>query len=422
VSTTRLLRRIEADQVSRALRPPVDSATLAEAARIVEAVRAGGEGALRELAERFGERHPGEPLVLGPAEMRRALDAMEPEDRAALERAAERIERFAVAQRRAIGEVAMPVPGGEAGHTVEPVEAAGCYAPAGRYPLPSSVLMTAVTARVAGCRRVVVASPGAHPAACAAAAIAGADELLAVGGAHAIAAMAYGTEGLARCDVIAGPGNRYVTAAKQLVCGVVGIDMLAGPSELLVLADDSADADLVAADLLAQAEHDADASAMLVTTSPALADRVEAALAEQVAALPTGPTGLLGLANGFACVVGTTDEMVALADTIAPEHLEIMTRDPEAMARRVRHAGGVFVGPASAEVLGDYGAGPNHTLPTGGTARFQAGLSVVHFLRLRTWLRIDDAEAARPLAADTERLARLEGLAAHAEAARRRNA
>lgn len=422
--TVHLLPRIAAAQATRAARRPVDAATLAAAAVIVDDVRARGTDAVREYAVRFGERTNdragGSPLVLDRGAMRSALDTLSPLDRAALERAAARIEHFARAQRQAIADVSIAVPGGRAGHTVQPVQRAGCYAPAGRHPLPSSVLMTAITARVAGCEHVVVASPGAHPVALAAASIAGADQFLAVGGAHAIAAMATGACGIERRDVIVGPGNRWVTAAKQLVVGEVGIDMLAGPSELLVLADDSADPALVAADLLAQAEHDTDASAMLVTTSQALADAVDRELAAQLGSLPTRDVARAALANGFACVAASLDEAIALADRAAPEHLEIMMRDAQRVALRLKNAGALFIGSAAAEVLGDYGAGPNHTLPTGGSARYQAGLSVMHFLRLRTWLRIDDAAAASELLADTVRLARVEGLAAHAAAAERR--
>lgn len=400
--------------------PPVDATTLAEAAVIIESVRAGGERGIRVHAERFGERRTDEPLVLGRGAMASALESLNTEDRAALERAATRIERFARAQREAIGAARVAVPGGEAGHTVEPIASAGCYAPAGRYPLPSSVLMTGITARVAGCGRVVVASPGAHPVTLAAAAIAGADEFLAIGGAHAVAALAYGFDGFAPVDVIVGPGNRWVTAAKQLVSGVVGIDMLAGPSELLIIADDSADAGTVAADLLAQAEHDTDARAILISTSAALIETVQDALVAQLEHLATRDTARVALGNGFACCAASLDEAIALADAIAPEHLEVLTRDPERVAARLRNAGGMFIGQHAAEVLGDYGAGPNHTLPTGGTARFQAGLSVMHFIRLRTWLRIDDAAAADPMVRDTVRIAGMEGLVGHAESARRR--
>lgn len=416
-TTEPMLRRIPPDQLRRVTPRPVDDGTLSDARAIVQGVRVGGVRTLRAYAERFGERGPDDPLVLGREAMHAALETLRPEDRAVLDRAGDRIRAFAHAQRRSILPLDLPVPGGRAGHTVEPIANAGCYAPASRYPLPSSVLMTAVTARVAGCERVVVASPGADPLALAAAALADADEFLAIGGAHAVAAMAYGFDGFNPCDVITGPGNRWVTAAKQLLSGVVGIDMLAGPSELLVLADDTADADLIAADLLAQAEHDTDAVPMLVTTSVALADAVDQRLRRRLQTLPTRDTAHRALANGFACVLGSLAEACAAADTIAPEHIELMTRDPQTTARSIRNAGAVFIGDATAEVLGDYATGPNHTLPTGGSARFQAGLSVIHYLRLRSWIRIDDPARARPLVSDAAALAELEGLAGHAASA-----
>ncbi len=415
-----LLRRVTEDEAVRSVAPAVDAQTLAGAAEIVRRVRTGGASAVREYAERFGERREADPLVLDRDAMRAALEFLDAEDRRALTGASERIETFARAQREAIGEVTVAIPGGEAGHTIEPAVSAGCYAPGGRYPLPSSVLMTAITARVAGCERVVVASPGAHPVSLAAAAIAGADAFLAVGGAHAIAALAYGFDGFERCDVVVGPGNRWVTAAKQVVSGVVGIDMLAGPSELLVIADAAADPALIAADLLAQAEHDVDAVAMLVTESEAIAAEVKQELQTQLQNLETAEVARRALTNGFVCVVDDLDRCVALVDRIAPEHLEIMTRDAQAVAGRVRNAGGVFIGARSAEVLGDYGAGPNHTLPTGGTARFCAGLSVMHFLRLRTWLRIDEINRAGSMLGETVRIASMEGLAGHAASARAR--
>lgn len=399
-------------------RAAVDAGVDADAAAIVGDVRVRGEAAVRECAQRFGEVAPGDALVLGSEAMRRALDTLDPGTRGVLERTARRIDEFARAQRAMYHDLDVPAPGGRAGHTVEPVASAGCYAPGGRYPLPSSVLMTAVVARAAGVGRVVVASPRPTATMLAAAAIARADAYLVVGGAHAIAGLAYGLPGLDAVDVIVGPGNAWVTAAKRHVVGVVGIDMLAGPSELLVLADDSADPATIAADLLAQAEHDAHASSMLVTTSGALADAVDACLSMQLESLPTRETARAGLANGFCCVVETIDRAIEAADAIAPEHLEICTRDAAGVARRVRHAGGVFIGECSAEVYGDYGFGPNHTLPTGATARFQAGLSVAHFLRLRTWLRVDDPVAAADAIEDAAAMARLEGLAGHEASAR----
>jgi len=398
----------------------LDAKTLAAAARIVEAVRKRGEVALRKHAERFGDMSPGAPLYHNRADLARALAGLSPEERTRLERVAARIRAFAVAQRGALGPVRVPVPGGIAEHRIAPIERAGCYAPGGRYPLPSSVLMTVVTARVAGVRNVWVASPKPQAVSLAAAAIAGADGVLAVGGAQAIAALAYGAGPIAPRDVIVGPGNRWVAAAKQLVAGTVAIDMLAGPSELIVFADESADPATVAADLLAQAEHDPDALPVLVTVDATLVERVEQELACRLGDLPTADVARAALTHGGAIVVSSVADGVAVCDAIAPEHLQLELRDADAVAPRLAHYGALFIGAGSAEVLGDYGAGPNHVLPTGGTARFSGGLSVYTFLRVRTWLRIVDSGAARPLVEDAVWLGRAEGLEAHARAAERR--
>ena len=398
----------------------LDAKTRAAAARIVEAVRTHGEVALRKHAERFGDVLPGAPLYHDRPELARALTGLSTDDRVRLERVAARIRAFAVAQRGALGSVSVPVPGGVAEHRIAPMQRAGCYAPGGRYALPSSVLMTAVTARVAGVRDIWVASPKPQGLTLAAAAIAGADGVLAAGGAHAIAALAYGAGPIAPRDIIVGPGNRYVTAAKQLVAGAVAIDMLAGPSELTVLADDGADPGTVAADLLAQAEHDPDAVPVLVALDPRLPDRVETELTRQLGDLPSAAIARAALANGGVVVVASLDEGIAACDAIAPEHLQLELRDAAAVAPRLGHYGALFVGAGAAEVLGDYGAGPNHVLPTGGTARSTGGLSVYTFLRVRTWLRIDDRAAAVPLIEDAIWLGRAEGLEGHARAAERR--
>jgi len=276
--------------------------------------------------------------------------------------------------------------------------------------------MTAVTAKVAGVREVWVASPKPARLVLAAAAVAGADAVLAVGGAQAIAALAYGAGPIPACDVVVGPGNRFVTAAKQLVSGTVGIDMLAGPSELVVFADASADPGLVAADLLAQAEHDPEALPVLVTLDPRLPARVEAELHRQLADLPTAAVARAALGNGGVVLVATVHEGIAVCDAIAPEHLQLVLESAAAVAPRLSHYGALFIGAGAREVLGDYGVGPNHVLPTGGTARWAAGLSVLTFLRLRTWLRVD-GPAADPLRADAAWFGRAEGLEAHARAA-----
>jgi len=394
-----------------------DPEVLATAAAIIARVERDGVAALESLTERFDERR-GLALFLTPRDLAAALESIPDADRLRLERIATRIERFATAQLNTIQPLAgVAVPGGRAGHTVSPVARAGCYAPGGRYPLPSSVLMTAVTARVAGVSQVWVASPRPAPITLAAAAVAGADGLLVAGGAQAIAALAFGAGPLPGVDVVVGPGNRYVTAAKQLVYGRVGIDMLAGPSELVVLADSTADAGVVAADLIAQAEHDPEALPVLVTTDPGLADRVRRELAIRLGDLPTAEIALPALRGGGTVVVETMEEAIAACDAIAPEHLQLSVVDPAAVRDRLSNYGAVFVGEGSAEVFGDYGAGPNHVLPTGGTARFTGGLSVLTFLRVRTWLQIDSTDE---LLGDTAWLARQEGLEGHARAAEAR--
>jgi phosphoribosyl-ATP pyrophosphohydrolase/phosphoribosyl-AMP cyclohydrolase/histidinol dehydrogenase len=420
--SARLLPRRSVAELVRRRAAGVPADALAVAAPIVEAVRSRGEAALREYAERFAEVAPGGPLFLDRTVLNRALTDLPVGDRRRLERVAERIRAFAEAQRRALAAVTVTVPGGAAGDWIAPLERAGCYAPGGRYPLPSSVLMTAVTARTAGVKEIWVASPKPGQMTLAAAAIAGADGVLAAGGAHAIAALAFGAPPgpLAPCDVIVGPGNRYVTAAKQLVAGRVAIDMVAGPSELVVFADATASPAVIAADLLAQAEHDPDALPVLVALDSTLPDRVEAELVRQLADLPSGEIARAALLNGGVVLVATVEEGIAACDALAPEHVELLLQDAAAIAPRLAHFGALFIGAGSAEVLGDYGAGPNHVLPTAGTARLQGGLSVYTFLRVRTWLRIDDQTAARPLIEDAAWFGRVEGLEGHARSAERR--
>ena len=418
--SARLLRhRSVAELVSRR-GDAVGPEALAVAAPIVEAVRARGESALREYAEQFGDVPAGGRLFIETATLDRALGGLAAGDRARLERVAARIRTFAEAQKRALGPVSITVPGGTAGHWIAPLERAGCYAPGGRYPLPSSVLMTAVTARTAGVKEIWVATPKPGPMTLAAAAIAGADGVLAAGGAHAIAALAFGAGPVPACDVVVGPGNRYVTAAKQLVGSRVAIDMLAGPTELAIFADATASPTTVAADLLAQAEHDPDAVPILVSLDATLTDRVEAELARQLAVLPTAPVATQALANGGVVVVESTEQGINACDALAPEHLQLCLQNADRVAPQLAHCGALFVGSGAAEVLGDYGAGPNHVLPTGGTARSKGALSVYTFLRVRTWLRIDDAAAARPLIEDAAWFGRVEGLEAHARSAERR--
>jgi phosphoribosyl-ATP pyrophosphohydrolase/phosphoribosyl-AMP cyclohydrolase/histidinol dehydrogenase len=416
----RLLRRRAVSDLTKRRGNAVPPEALADVGAIVEAVRARGEAALREYAERFGDVRSGAPMWHDREALSAALSGLAAEDRTRLERVADRIRTFADAQRRALCPVSVLVPGGVAEHRIAPVERAGCYAPGGRYPLPSSVLMTAVTARAADVAHVWVASPKPGALTLAAAAVAGADGLLAAGGAHAIAALAYGAGPISACDVIVGPGNRYVTAAKQLVGGSTRIDLLAGPSELVVLADGTSDPGRIAADLLAQAEHDPDAMVVLVTLKPDFAEHVEAELARQLSELPTATVARTALENGGVIVVADLDEGIAACDAIAPEHLQLDLQLADAVAPRLARYGALFIGPGGAEVLGDYGAGPNHVLPTGGSARSASGLSVYTFLRVQASLRINDLMLARPIVEDAIWFGRAEGLEGHARAAERR--
>lgn len=414
------LRQVTADQVPSLRRDAVAPETLTQAAAILQEVQQRGEEALRDYAEKFGDLAEGAQMLYSKEQLQAAYESIPKEDQALLTRCVKRVERFARAQRESIKSMEVAIPGGVAGHEVAAVERAGCYAPGGRFPLPSSVIMTAVTARVAGVQEVWVASPKPTAITLAAASIAGADALLAVGGAQAIAALAYGAGPVPPCDAIVGPGNRWVTAAKQLVSGHVAIDMLAGPSELVILADQSASAEVIAADLLAQAEHDTDALPILVSLSQEQIDAVQAALHTQLATLPTAETAAKALENGYAVLAKDTQEGIDLCNRLAPEHLEVLMENADEIAPQLKHYGGLFIGYAAAEVLGDYCAGPNHTLPTGGTARSAAGLSVIHFLRIRTYISIEDLDQAQGLVDDAISMAHHEGLEAHARSAQQR--
>ena len=383
------------------------------AADIVESVRHGGESALRAHAEEFGDIAVGKPLTVNREDLRAAFEELDSDTRDLLTRVHRRVMIFARAQRQGLSDLTVSIEGGQAGHRWIPVNSVGAYAPGGRYPLPSTVLMTVTPARVAGVTSVWVASPRPTQLTLAASWVAGADGVLVVGGAQAIAALAFGTV-TPTCDMIVGPGNKYVTAAKKYLYGEVGIDGLAGPSEILVIADENADPVLVAADLLAQAEHDVDAIPALITTSEEMASKVDQQLESQLADLPSADVVRAALANGACVIVENLTRAAGVSDTLAPEHLAIHASDPRAVAMQVRNYGSIFVGGGAAEAFADYGAGPNHVLPTGGGARFAGGLSILTYLKASTWLAIDSPD---PLIEDTARLARLEGLEAHARAA-----
>jgi len=419
------LKRLRMDEVWDLRRDVVDKTTRDIVEVIMKDVREKGEEALISHSMRLGDLKSKEtPYLLTRDDMKAAFVGLTPEQRSLLQRTADRIRAFAIAQKGSLHTIQVPIAGGRAGHTVAAVEVAGCYAPGGRYPLPSSVLMTAITARTAGCKQVLVASPNPQPITLAAAYVAEADSLLAVGGAQAIAAFAYGISGkIPSCDAIVGPGNKFVTAAKSLVAGRVSIDILAGPSECLVLADSTALPDVVAADLIAQAEHDVSAVPILVAFDEETVCAVEREVEQQLCTLPTADTARAAFVNnGFAVVVSNQEEAISVCDKIAPEHLEVHTANAAELANKLKHYGALFIGNASAEVFGDYGAGPNHTLPTSGTGRSFGGLSVLSFLRVRTWLDIDDigSTTGQQLVQDAVDLALLEGLHGHARSAQKR--
>lgn len=404
---------------------PFDEQAWQTAHQIVKSVQREGEVALKQYARQFDEWTDGQPLILGQVELDAALAQLSAAGREVLQRTADRIREFARAQLATLNDCDVAIPGGRAGHRWFPLQSAGCYAPGGRYPLPSSVLMTAVTARVAGVEQVWVASPRPSLETRAAAAIAQADGLLCVGGAQAIAALAYAVPSpVPACDVIVGPGNRYVTAAKSVVARTTRIDMLAGPSELVVVATTDANPAWVAADLLAQAEHDTDARPVLVTTCKNLATAVIRELSKQLASLPTAQVAQVALQHGGYLVAESLDQAAEFCRQISPEHLSLQGTEVEAAADQFRQAGALFIGGYSPEACGDYGAGPNHVLPTGGTARSQSGLWVGSFMRFQTFLQLNSPQSSSSVEvfSDSADLARMEGLEAHARSAEIRNA
>ena len=385
---------------------------------IIADVALRGDQALIELSRRFDRVHLGElGIKVAAEEIDSALAACDPKALDALTLARDRIEAY---HRRQLpqDDRFTDALGVELGSRWTAIESVGLYVPGGTAAYPSSVLMNAVPAKVAGVPRVVMVVPAPQgkllPLVLAAAKLAGIDEIYRVGGAQAVAALAYGTETIAPVAKIVGPGNAYVATAKRLVFGDVGIDMIAGPSEVLIMADRSGHPDWIAADLLAQAEHDTNAQAILITDDPALAGEVEKAVAAQLESLPRGSVAAASWRDfGAIILVGKLADAVPLVDAIAPEHLEIASEDPDALASRIRNAGAIFLGPHTPEAIGDYVAGSNHVLPTARSARFSSGLGVLDFMKRTSLLKCgpDQLGALGPAAI---LLAQAEGLDAHA--------
>lgn len=385
---------------------------------IIAQVMAEGDRALFALTEKFDRidlKKAG--LRVSAADIDAAERACKPEALAALKVARDRIEAYHVRQKPKDDRFTDAL-GVELGSRWTAIEAVGLYVPGGTAAYPSSVLMNAVPAKVAGSARLVMVVPTPdgklEPLVLAAAKLAGVDEVYRIGGAQAVAALAYGTDTIAPVAKIVGPGNAYVAAAKRLVFGKVGIDMIAGPSEVLIVADDTGNADWIAADLLAQAEHDASAQSILITDNAALAGEVEKAVESQLKTLPRAGTATASWRDfGAIITVRKLEDAIALVDRLAPEHLEIAARDAEQLAGKIRNAGAIFIGAHTPEAIGDYIAGSNHVLPTARSARFSSGLGVLDFMK-RTSLLKCGPEQLRALGPSAIALGEAEGLSAHA--------
>ena len=402
-----------------AARRDSDADVARDVAAILSSVRDEGDAAVHAYTEKF-DRHDlnATGWRIERAEWAAAYDALAPELRDALQLAHDRIHAFHVRQRPADSET-IDDTGARTGSRWRGVDAAGVYVPGGRAAYPSSLLMNAVPAKVAGVERLVVVTPTpngeVNPLVLAAAHIAGVDEIWRIGGAQAIAALAHGTQRIAAVDVVTGPGNAWVAEAKRQVYGLVGIDMVAGPSEIVVIADGRNDPEWIAADLLSQAEHDTTTQSILFTDDAMFADAVAEAAERQIGTLATADTARAAWdANGAVVLVETLADAIPLCDRLAPEHLQIATDDPQALFDRVRHAGSVFLGRHTPEAIGDYVAGPNHVLPTGRRARFASGLSVLDFMKRTSFLETPEAALAA-LGPAAVALAEAEGLPAHAQ-------
>ena len=389
--------------------------------KILSDVRANGDSALQKWTRALDQIDLA-PAPVSKAALQSASDSISPAQRAALEKAAARIEAFH--RRQPVTSWSTNELGGTLGQILRPIQRVGLYIPGGTAPLPSTVLMSAIPARVAGVKEIVIVTPPSaagrppiNPIILAACAIAGVNEVYPLGGAQAIAALAYGTQTIRRVDKIFGPGNLFVTLAKRQVYGVVGIDGLAGPTETMVIADESANPAWVAADLLAQAEHDVLACAILLTSSQSLIGKVQMEVARQIEGCERAEIIAASLeSRGGAVLTRDLGEAVQLANEYAPEHLALSIREPSRWVEKINNAGGVFLGEHSFEVLGDYLAGPSHVMPTGGSARFASPLNVLDFVKIISLIGLDD-KTAQEISSTAAIIAEAEGLDAHKNAA-----
>jgi len=372
---------------------------------ILQSVRTDKDTALKTLAQQFGDEVP-DSFLLRPDEIEKVIDEVSDEIKEVMNEAAENIRAYAQAVMNPLQSFELHRHGYVVGMDFKPVERVACYVPGGRYPLPSTALMTAITAQVAGVPEICIFSPNIKHEVIYAGTLAGVKRFYNLGGAQAVAAAAFGTESIDAVDMIVGPGNAYVTEAKRQLQGIVGIDMLAGPSEVAIIADAGANPEWTALDMLSQAEHDVDAQAYLFTDSLDFAQAVQKIIGQQV------------INDSVILVFETLEDCIAASNQLAPEHLELHVKDPVSIKPKLKHYGALFMGYEASVPFGDYMAGPNHTLPTAQTARFSGGLSPLTFLRPQSWLSV--REGLLYLAEHTEKFAQAEGLTLHAQAAHSR--
>ncbi|MEO0094379.1 MAG: histidinol dehydrogenase [candidate division WOR-3 bacterium] len=392
--------------------------SIADVYKIIKDVKKNGDRAVERYTKRF-DKVLIKDFRVRPQELRDAYDNIDSDILNAIKKAKRNIEKFSLAQLRQLKDFKIAITKGVyAGQKIIPIKRIGIYVPSGKFPLVSTVLMCGVPAKVAGIKEIVLCSPpthnnSIHPAILATAYLIGIKEVYRVGGIQAIAALAYGTESIKSVDKIFGPGNIYVATAKKLVYGDVGIDFIAGPSEILIIADKTAEAKIIAADLLAQAEHDIDANAILITNSKGLAENVRKEVEKQLQKLKTKEIADASLRkNGFIILVKDIGQAIEIANKKAPEHLELQVRNPDKFINKLRNYGSLFIGKYSAEVLGDYSSGLNHTLPTGGSTRYTGGLHIKDFVKIQTILKVNK-NGFKKVGPIAEKFAQIEGLNGH---------
>lgn len=392
----------------------IEFETIDSVNQIIEDVKRSGDGAVVKYSRKFGDGML-DTLEVTQEEIKSAYKKVDKKTIEAIKTAIKNVKEFAQKQLECIKNLDTEIDGAKLGHRIIPIEKAGCYIPGGNYPLPSTAVMTIVPAKTAGVKKVIACSPKIQDVTIVACDLAGADKIYKAGGVQAVAAMAYGTETIEKVDKIVGPGNKFVTAAKKQVYGECGIDFLAGPSEVLVIADDTANPKYVAADMLAQCEHDKDARAYLICFSDEFANEVDRLAKEMLTSLKTAQIAKESYEKSYAIIVETLEQAVELSEKRAPEHLEICIKNAIEKIDLFKNYGSLFVGNYSAEVFGDYCAGTNHTLPTNMVARYSGGLSVFDFVKIQTYQYVDK-ETAKKLSKTASLIAKNEGLFAHKNA------